>query len=142
MSQYQELKAWQEARVLCRMIYVAMKQLPTEEIYALSSQMRRAVVSVASNIAEGAGRGNPKEFIRFLQIARGSAYELETQIIICADLAYIDKTMAADLYKQNTRVPKLLNGLLRSLKDKPNTMLKEEVEEYGSSEEVFRTTVD
>ena len=137
MSQYQELKAWQEARILCRMIYVAMKQLPAEEMYALSSQMRRAAVSVASNIAEGAGRGNQKEFIRFLQIARGSSYELETQIIICADLEYIDKTTASELYKQNTKVQRLLNGLLRALRNSPGNVLKENAEEYGSSKEAF-----
>ena len=112
---YQDLTAWKESRKLCTMIYQALTAIPTEEKYALSSQMRRAVVSIASNIAEGAGRGNVKEFIHFLRIARGSSYELETQIIICVDLKYIDNEAASALYKQNTSVIKLLNGLIRSL---------------------------
>ena len=117
---YQDLTAWKESRKLCTMIYQALVSVPMEEKYALSSQMRRAVVSIASNIAEGAGRGNPKEFIHFLRIARGSSYELETQIIICVDLKYIDNEAASALYKQNTSVIKLLNGLIRSLQKSVN----------------------
>ena len=78
------------------------------------------MVSIPSNIAEGAGRGNVKEFIHFLRIARGSSYELETQIIICVDLKYIDNEAASALYKQNTSVIKLLNGLIRSLQKSVN----------------------
>ncbi len=131
MSKYQDLKAWQESRKLCKMICLSLKQLPPEELYALSSQMRRAVVSIASNIAEGAGRGNNKELLYFLRIARGSSYELETQIIICADLAYLDKETSTALYKQNTLVQKLLNGFMRSLQDKPD-YIREDYVEYGT----------
>lgn len=138
MSNYQDLKVWQESRKLCKMVCIALKQLPPEELYALSSQMRRAVVSIASNIAEGAGRGNTKEFTYFLRIARGSSYELETQIIICADLAYWNKETSTTLYKQNTLVQKLLNGLMRSLQKRPEC-LKENFEEYGKVSEFWNT---
>lgn len=98
MESYRELDVWQEARKLCNTVYDAVEQLPQEELYGLSSQMRRAVVSIASNIAEGAGRGSRRDYLHFVYIARGSAYELETQLIICGDRKLIDRETLKMIY--------------------------------------------
>ena len=88
MRKHHELKAWQEAMELVKEIYRLTREFPKEEIYGLVSQMRRAAVSIPSNISEGAARGGDKEFIQFLIIARGSLSELETQLLISHDLSY------------------------------------------------------
>jgi four helix bundle protein len=117
-SDYRQLKVWQKAMDLTVEIYNLVKRLPREETYALSDQMRRAVVSIPSNIAEGQGRNSDKEFINFLSIARGSLWELETQIEICERLHYIDSELASKVYSLTTEVSKMLNSLSNSLKSK------------------------
>ena len=117
-SDYRQLKVWQKAMDLTVEIYALVKLLPKEETYALSDQMRRAVVSIPSNIAEGQGRNTDKEFIKFLSIARGSLWELETQIEICERLHYIDSDKKANLYCMTTEVSKMLNALSNALKPK------------------------
>ena len=117
-SDYKQLKVWQKAMDLTVEIYNLVKKLPCEETYALSDQMRRAVVSIPSNIAEGQGRNSDKEFINFLSIARGSLWELETQIEICEQLHYIDSKLASEVYILTTEVSKMLNALASSLKSK------------------------
>ena len=100
VSNYQNLKVWQRAMDLTEEIYRLVKVLPKEELYSLSDQMRRAAVSIPSNIAEGNGRQTSGEFQRFLKIAKGSASELETQLLICERLGYIncsDTDKAKDL---------------------------------------------
>ena len=82
MNSYQDLEVWKKSIDFVEQIYRLVKQLPKEETYALSDQMRRAAVSIPSNIAEGANRKTTKEYIQFLYIALGSAAELETQLII------------------------------------------------------------
>ena len=136
MRTYRDLDAWKEARNLCIMIYKLTESLPDVEIYGLTSQMRRAVVSIASNIAEGYGREGAKEYIRFLHIACGSAYELETQIILCHDLGYINKAQALEVYNKNTVVIKLLRGLIRSLARRQGVSLKEQGQVYGRDTEL------
>ena len=86
---YRKMIVWQKAMQLTELTYVVVKKLPKEERYALSSQMRRAVVSIPSNIAEGAGRNTDKDLRHFMTIARGSATELETQLMICEMLRYL-----------------------------------------------------
>ena len=86
---YRKMIVWQKAMQLTELTYVVVKKLPKEELYALSSQMRRAVVSIPSNIAEGAGRNTDKDLRHFMTIARGSATELETQLMICEMLRYL-----------------------------------------------------
>src|SRR5271166_239894 len=88
-SRYQDLIAWQKAIAFVKRVYVITTQLPKEEIFGLKSQMRRSAVSVASNIAEGQGRATAGEFHQFLGQARGSLYELETQMVIAAELGYV-----------------------------------------------------
>jgi four helix bundle protein len=89
---HHNLNAWQEAMVLVKMMYSATADFPQTEIYGLASQMRRATVSIASNIAEGAARSGEKEFLQFLSISRGSLSELETQCLIASDLGYLQNT--------------------------------------------------
>lgn len=91
MSDYQNLEVWQKAMDLCVEIYNLIEKLPREEKYALSDQMRRSVVSIASNIAEGRGRGSDKEFLHFLSMAMGSKCELETQLAICERLLFLGR---------------------------------------------------
>ncbi|MBO7067062.1 MAG: four helix bundle protein [Bacteroidaceae bacterium] len=120
-SDYKQLKVWQKAMDLTIEIYNLVKLLPKEETYALSDQMRRAVVSIPSNIAEGQGRNSDKEFINFLSVARGSLWELETQIEICGRLGYIDENKKAITYLMTTEVSKMLNALSNSLTTKSLT---------------------
>ena len=115
-SNYKELKVWQKAMDLTIEVYKLVKLLPKEETYALSDQMRRAVVSIPSNIAEGQGRNSDKEFIQFLSIARGSLWELETQIEICLRIGYIDQSLATNIYNLIAEISKMLNALSNSLK--------------------------
>lgn len=115
-SNYKELKVGQKAMDLTVEVYKLVKLLPKEETYALSDQMRRAVVSIPSNIAEGQGRNSDKEFIQFLSIARGSLWELETQIEICLRIGYIDQSLATNIYNLIAEISKMLNALSNSLK--------------------------
>jgi four helix bundle protein len=100
---------------LVRGIYVQTRKFPKEELYGLAAQMRRCVVSVPSNIAEGQGRLSKGEFKQFLGVARGSLLELETQILISADLGYVDEEHSEGLIAQTQEVLRMLNGLIESL---------------------------
>jgi len=114
MTTYRDLIAWQKSMELVEVVYTLSKEFPKEELYGLTSQIRRAAVSVPSNIAEGHGRGTPAEFAHFLSIAYGSLRELETQLIIAQRLKYIKIHQPAfDLCEETGR---LLNGLKKSLK--------------------------
>ena len=134
MSTYRDLDVWKESRVLYKQIYRMVEALPKYEEYGISSQMRRAVISISSNIAEGSGRGTLKDYVHFLYNARGSAYELESQIIACADVHLTDKTVLKECYGQVQTVIRLLNGLIASLLKRSN-MLREEDTAYGNEEE-------
>lgn len=92
MHRYKDFKFWQQSRMFCKEIYLVTSSFPDEEKFGLVSQLRRAVVSVASNIAEGASRKSNKDFSRFLTIALGSCYEIETQLLISNDLGFISET--------------------------------------------------
>ena len=111
---HQDLKVWQESMSLVKDIYQVTNDFPREEIYALTSQMRRAAISVPSNIAEGAARTGDKEFLQFLSIARGSLSELETQLILAEDLEYLQKNQC--VMDRIDRVFALLGGLIKSQK--------------------------
>ena len=114
-SDYRQLKVWQKAMDLTVEIYSIIKYLPREETYALSDQLRRSAVSIPSNIAEGQGRNSDKEFVNFLSIARGSLWELETQIEICERLSYIDSSQKENVFTQTEEVGKMLNALAHSI---------------------------
>jgi four helix bundle protein len=113
---YRDLKAWQFGMALARQVYAATKSFPRDEQYGLSLQMRRAVVSVPSNIAEGYGRGSRRDYVNFLHTARGSLYEVETQMLLAADLGYLSKAAADQLAAYAGDCSRVLNGLIASLK--------------------------
>lgn len=112
---YRDLIAWQKAMDLVTAIYCATACFPREEIYGLTSQMRRAAVSVPSNIAEGQGRHGRAEFRHFLRLATGSLMELETQTLIAERLRYLSPDVAADILQDAAELGRVLNGLLHSL---------------------------
>ncbi len=113
VKSYEELVVWQKAMLLAKMVYGVQKQLPKEEMYGLGDQIRRAVVSIPSNIAEGFGRGSDAEFKRFLAIARGSLFEVKTQLQLAESLGYL--RLDEEISSLIDEVGKLLNGLSRSL---------------------------
>jgi len=115
VSHYQELIAWQKAMALVEEVYAATRTFPREEIYGLTSQLRRAAVSVPSNIAEGQGRRSTADFLRHLSIAYGSLLELETQVLIAARLNYLSKEKCNVVLKMAAEVGRLLNGLISAL---------------------------
>lgn len=114
---YKDLIAWQTSVDLTESVYMATRSWPKEEIYGLTLQVRRAAVSVSSNIAEGQGRAATREFVHHLRIARGSLFEVEAQLIIAQRLGYVDPNQIKALLAQVAEVSKLLSGLLRSLSD-------------------------
>jgi len=113
---YSDLEVWQGAMDLAINIYHLTKSFPKEETYGLSSQLRRAAVSVPSNIAEGKGRSTDKDLIHFLGNSRGSLFEIETQAAIARRLGYISVEQAEVISSQTSRVGQLLNGLIRALR--------------------------
>jgi len=112
---YRDLIAWRRATQLALHVYRATQGFPKEELYGLTAQMRRAAVSVASNIAEGKGRYSRKEFVQFLYRARGSLTELETQVFLAGELRYLECAEARNLEDRAIELGRILNGLTRSL---------------------------
>ena len=113
MRKHHELRAWQEAVSLVTKVYEITAAFPKEEVFSLTNQMRRAAISIPSNIAEGAARNSDKEFLHFLTVARGSLSELETQVTISRNLGYVKDTDVIggridDLFG-------LIGGLIRSI---------------------------
>jgi len=121
---YRELLVWQKAKSLAVDIYRETQPLPKAELYGMTSQMRRAAVSVPSNIAEGQGRLTSGEFQQFLGHARGSLLELDTQLAIAHDLGYLSDAVHANLEQEAYQVLGLLNRLLESIKFKKLFALK------------------
>lgn len=116
MASYRELIVWQKAMELVEEVYRLVKLLSREETYALSDQMRRAAVSIPSNIAEGHGRNSEREFLRFLSIAQGSRAELDTQIEICIRLKFIDVEQVATAQHLSNEVGKMLRKMTQKLR--------------------------
>ena len=118
LQSYKDFIVWQKAMDLTVEVYRLVKFLPREETYALSDQMRRAAVSIPSNIAEGQGRNSTKEFINFLAVARGSQTELETQLQICVKLKYFSEDEAGVALSLCEEISKMLNALILKLKSR------------------------
>jgi four helix bundle protein len=112
---YQDLIAWQKAMDLAIHVYEATSSFPTEERYGLTSQLRRAAVSIPSNIAEGQGRGTTLDFRRLLRIAHGSLREMETQIILADRLGFLEKRTGEKVLSSAGEVGRLVTGLANSL---------------------------
>ena len=115
IKNYRDLIVWQKAMDLVEKVYHTTKEFPREEIYGLTSQLRRAAVSIPSNIAEGQGRRTDKEYANFLSMARGSLHEAETQILIAERLKYIKKEPTQTLLVLAGEVGRLNNGLMNVL---------------------------
>ena len=115
MSDFKKLKIWQNGIQLIKRIYLTTNDIPDAEKFGLTSQMRRAVVSIPSNIAEGSSRNSEIEFKRFLEISIGSAFELETQLIICAELEYLKLDKLEGLFKDLTGLQKQINSLISKI---------------------------
>ena len=112
---FHELIVWQKSMELARLVYMLVKKLPKEELFSLSNQMRRAAVSIPSNIAEGQARNFPKEFQQFLAVAQGSKAELETQLLLCVSVGYLteaDISKSIDLLHE---IGKMITSLSYSL---------------------------
>lgn len=114
---YRQLVAWQKAMEFVTEIYRATQTFPRDEIYGLTSQLRRAAISVPSNIAEGQARYSRREFNRFLMVARGSLAEIETQITIATSLDYLTSATTRLLLSKTAELGRILNGLIASTKE-------------------------
>lgn len=108
---HRDLETWQRAMSFVKAIYVATRRFPKEELYGLVSQLRRAAVSIPSNLAEGYGHKSRREFRRFIGNSIGSLLEAETQLEIARDLGFVDAKTAASLFHESSRLAQLLNGL-------------------------------
>ena len=115
MNQFNKLEVWKRARNFCKQIYIITDHFPNSQRFGLISQMQRAAVSIPSNIAEGTGRKSKSEFLYFLNISNGSAFELETQINISKDLEYISGEKEKELIEDLHIIQKMLYKLIQSL---------------------------
>jgi len=118
MAHHKDLKVWQSSVELVSNIYSLSNQFPKDELYGLTSQMRRAALSIPSNIAEGCARNHDKELLQFLYIALGSFSELETQVIVAKNIGYIKEIDFNQLTEKLADIGKLLVGLINSVKNK------------------------
>ncbi len=112
---YQDLVVWKKALELAEMVYRVSASFPADERFGMTSQVRRAAVSVASNIAEGAGRHGSKEFLHFLGVASGSLAEVETILILAQRMGMADSEQVTELLAQAAEIGRMLSGLKRSL---------------------------
>jgi four helix bundle protein len=118
MSSYKDLTVWKKSIDLCEEIYIKTEAFPKNEMYGLTSQIRRCAVSIPSNIAEGQRRGHKSEFTQFLRIAFGSGAELETQLLIARKIGYLSENDFMDLNSLLEEIMKMLNKLITSIKNK------------------------
>jgi four helix bundle protein len=114
---YRDLQVWQRSMSLAREVYAATEGFPRSEQFGLVSQIRRAAVSVPSNIAEGRGRASAKSFALFLSQARGSIYELQTQVELAGDPGYIGKDRAQSVLSEAAEIASMIQGLVAALHD-------------------------
>ena len=115
MKDFRDLRVWDEAHQVTLAVYRATARFPREELYGLTSQMRRSSVSIGANIAEGCGKRGNNEFQRFLVIASGSASELDYELLLARDLSYLDQQSYCSLHEDLSRLRKMLSALLRKV---------------------------
>lgn len=115
MHQFKELLIWKKSRLFCSKIYNATANFPSEEKFGITNQLRRASVSIPSNIAEGSSRNSNKDFARFLEIAIGSAYEVETQLLISSDLGFINEEITTELINMLEEITKMTSRFRATL---------------------------
>ena len=118
INSYKDLLIWKKGIVLVVKVYQLTKAFPTEELYALTSQIKRALVSIPSNISEGYGRNTDKSFSPFLDISRGSLFEIETQLLIANELGFItNETLYTEILSQIEEESKMINAFSKTLKN-------------------------
>ncbi|WP_289662341.1 four helix bundle protein [Flavobacterium panacagri] len=117
MSHFRKILVWQKSMSLVTKIYKATRTFPKEEMFGLTSQIRRSSVSIPSNIAEGSGRETTKDFLRFLYISLGSIFEMQTQLEIAKNIIYINEEEFNLLYEDSREIERMLASLIRKLKD-------------------------
>ncbi len=117
MSHFRKILVWQKSISLVTKIYKATSTFPKEEMFGLTSQIRRSSVSIPSNIAEGSGRESTKDFLRFLYISLGSIFEMQTQLEIAKNIIYIKEEEFNLLYEDSREIERMLASLIRKLKD-------------------------
>ena len=117
MQNYKELVVWNRGMELAVAGYEVAAMLPKHEIYALADQIRGSAISIPSNIAEEYGRSSTRDYVRFLSIARGSRYELETQLLLCVKLGYIGQQEVSTAVQLGTEVGKMLNRMISRLEE-------------------------
>lgn len=115
IKSYRDLVVWQKAMMLTKAVYESSKAFPREEQFGLTQQLRRSAVSVPSNIAEGSGRGTTQDYIRFLQIARGSLFEAQTQIELSRDLQFLPEPQTTEILALCNEIERMLNALITKL---------------------------
>ncbi len=118
MKTYRDLVVWQKAMDLVTGVYRVAAQFPKDELYGLSSQIRRSAVSVPSNIAEGYGRKSTNDYVRFLQISMGALYELQTQLTIAQNLAFIPDAAFQAIYESSREIERMLSSLINKVRSK------------------------
>ena len=123
MRDFRSIKAWEKAHQLALAVYAGTKDFPREEIYGLTSQMRRSASSIPTNIAEGCGRTGDAELARFCQIAFGSATELEYQLLLSRDLGYLDQSSYEHLRDATIEVKRMLAAFIKTLRSRPTDVL-------------------
>ncbi len=115
---FTDLIVWQKAHNLVLAVYAHTKLFPKEEVFSLTDQLRRAAISVTSNIAEGHGRVSNKEKIRFYITARGSLVEIQNQLIAARDISYLNEEDFSEIYQKTIETVRLLNGIIRSMRSR------------------------
>jgi len=115
LKYFRGLKVWEKTHQLTLSIYRVTNEFPNEEKYGLTSQLRRSAVSIPTNLAEGCGRGSDRELSRFVQVAMGSASEVEYLLLVCHELGYLDSTVHQQLEERTTEVKRMLASLIRKL---------------------------
>ncbi|WP_394773966.1 four helix bundle protein [Flavobacterium sp.] len=118
MSNFRTLLIWQKSMTLITKIYFSTNTFPKEEIFGLTSQIRRSSVSISSNIAEGSGRESVKDFLRFLNISLGSLFEMQTQLEIAKNITYLNEQEFNNLYEDSREVERMLVSFIKKLKDR------------------------
>lgn len=112
---FKKLKIWQSAMLLCNVVFKITNEFPKSELYSLTSQVNRSVVSVPSNIAEGSSRSSQKDFKRFLEISLGSLFELQTQLVLANYKKYINNKELIDIEERIEELQKMISGFIKSL---------------------------
>ncbi len=121
LKSYQDLHVWQKARIFVKEVYQATQEFPSQEKYSLITQLRRASVSIPSNIAEGYNRRTTQEYLRFVNIAYGSLGEVETQLILSMDLGFLSSKKCEDLLEKSAEIGRMCNGLENALRKRLTT---------------------